>query len=210
MWQKCPLCGWELNISQNYCATVGGAEDSTNCSESVLRAFDVNAPEVGLNELGGWLKRNLSDVYSLSARRFEELTADVFSSHGYRVALTQSTRDGGADILLLKHDSDMLTAIVECKRYARRRRVGVSLVRTLVGAAVAWDVRRAYLVTTSGFSPDAQHLVTDYQRYGYDIDLVGFSDLASLLGVYNPDLPRLDHLTSKMRAEIIVTNRETD
>src|SRR5829696_3437346 len=131
MWQKCPLCGWELNISQNYCATVGGAEDSTNCSESVLRAFDVNAPEVGLNELGGWLKRNLSDVYSLSARRFEELTADVFSSHGYRVALTQSTRDGGADILLLKHDSDMLTAIVECKRYARRRRVGVSLVRTL-------------------------------------------------------------------------------
>jgi hypothetical protein len=208
--QRCPLCGWRLEISENYRGTSRGEEQSTSGFESVLRKFDLNAPEVGLNELGGWLKRNLSDVYSLSPRRFEELTADVFNAHGYRVALTQSTRDGGADILLLQHDSDTLAAIVECKRYARRRRVGVSLVRTLVGAAVAWDVRRAYLVTTSGFSPDAQHLVDDYERYGYDIDLVGFSDLASLLGVYNPDLPRLDHLTSRMRAEIIAANRETD
>lgn len=198
----CPLCGWcrEKHYlwdreSELYEARV-----------SALKSFDINSSEVALKELGTHLRRRFSDIYSLSWRRFEELIADVFAAHGMDVVLTQETRDGGADILLYRR-SRKLYGIVECKKYADTRKVGVTPVRTLVGAAVDWNTRRAVLVTSSDFSSVARSKALDYLRKGYDIDLVAASDLLRLLEVYNERLLPLHLLTQEDRERIIRSNK---
>lgn len=114
---------------------------------------------------------------------------------------TQPTADGGADIVLLSNGNTH--AIVECKKYAESRTVGVELVRSLVGACVDWNVRRAYLVTTTGISATARAKASDYRRLGYDIDLVAATELAKLLEVYNSDLPPLGELDVDARRHVI-------
>lgn len=193
----CLLCGWYLYVEPD------GTEES-----AVLRIFDINSPNLPLDELGAHLRRSFADLYNITWRRFEALVADVFKANGYRVILTRQARDGGADIIVLRSESAHQEAIIECKKYAKRRRVGIQVVRAVVGAAVSWDVRRAVIVTSSAFSRDARLSTTEFQRRGFALDLVDAAELLSLLGVYNKALPPLDKLTESVRREIIVSNRQ--
>lgn len=182
-----------------------GADDYTDFA--ALKQFDINSSEIALAELGTYLKHKISNVHNLSWRRFEELVEDVFRAYGFRTSLTQQTRDGGADILIMHNERDSIEAIIECKKYANSRKIGIGIVRALVGAAVDWDVRRAYLVTTTDFSVDAMKKAMDYKKRGYDIDLVAMSDLLKMLSVYNKNMPKLSELTEERRREIIVANQ---
>jgi hypothetical protein len=201
----CPLCGWSYH--QVALLHTSGypmwRED-----RGVLRCFDINSTDLGLSELGAHLRQRFSDVCSLSWRRFEELAADVFRSHGWQVVLTQATRDGGADLILLHKRSGEAYAIVECKKYSKSRRVGVEVVRTLVGAAVDWNVHRAYLVTSSDFTREALTKAAEYgaKDYQVSLDLVSATEFLTLLNVYNVKMPPLEKLSEKTRAEIILAN----
>ena len=199
--RRCPLCGWYLRYW--YCPGVFFSPDNPHIP--VLRTFDINASTVALEELGTYVKARYRDVGLLTPRRFEELVADVFAHHGFYVRLTQQTRDNGADILVLDRNG-IIDAIIECKRYRNNRRVGISSLRELVGAAVDWRVRRAKLVTSSDFSSVVRSKSADYKLRGFDIDLVAASDLLSMLEVYNERLPVLADLTPEARSEIIRLN----
>jgi hypothetical protein len=192
----CPVCGWyyEDHVYPEFYEDKG-------CL-AVLKECDVGAREIILSELGSHLRRRRQDVYYLSPRRFEELVEDVFKNYGFRTVLTAASRDNGADVILLHSDTKEAAAIVECKRYANPRSVGVEIIRCLVGAAVDWKVSRAYLVTSSSFSREAQVKVLDFKNRGIEIELVAMADLVSLLRVYNADLPRLDALTADDRRQI--------
>jgi len=204
-WRRyCPLCGWHIESVPD----VFGMEAPIIGGDSirVLKEFNLNAAELPLAELGTHLKRSYADIYCLSWRRFEELVTDVFKTHGYDCVLTQATGDDGADILIYRRGDQSLWAVVECKKYANSRRVGVASVRQLVGAAVDWNVRRAYLVTSSEFSRIAQNKARNFLGTGYEIDLVAASELLGLLDVYNEHLPPLHLLTTEVREEIIRAN----
>lgn len=196
----CPLCGWEYRDHQE------AEPEHDSAKISFLKECCINGSEIALDELGTHLKRRREDVYLLSARRFEIVVADVFKTHGFRVILTAQSRDNGADIVLLHNERNDATAIVECKRYASNRPVGVSLVRYLAGAAIDWEVNKAYLVTTSSFSSIAHKKVMDYARRGIEIELIAMSELAMLLGVYNTKLPPLSKLTSDERRQIVASS----
>jgi hypothetical protein len=73
-----------------------------------------------------------------------------------------------------------------------------------VGAAVDWEVRKAYLVTSTRTTRDARELASDYRKKGYEVDLVAGSDLLSMLKVYNSGVPRLEYLSKKIRDELIL------
>lgn len=208
---RCPLCGWWTRAQD---ASTGmysdyrhGVLTSSNHSiEAVLESFDVSSSEIALSELGSHLKRQFSDVQNLSWRRFEELMADVFARHGYRVRLTQPSNDDGADIVVLQSDTDGHVEIIECKKYSRQNRIGVELVRQLVGAALLWRVKRAKLVTTSDFTAGARDATKRLRDRGYAIDLVAASDVLRLLGVYNESLPRLELLSLTDKRDIVQAN----
>ena len=197
---KCMLCGWYW-----YCSS------DDKCFEGIrhssLAGFDINSPDLGLDELGTYLKHRFADPTALSWERFEDLANDVFKARGYRTVQTARTKDGGADVLLLGA-GDKVSAIVECKKYSKENTIGVALVRTLVGSAVYWDVKEAYLVTTTMFSSVARNYVTDFRTRGYAVNLIDCTEFLKYLEVYNRDLPDLNKLTPAKREEIIAANME--
>jgi len=96
-------------------------------------------------------------VYDLSSRGFEKLVAELLQRLGYSVQLTPASRDGGKDIYAARKDHlGTFLYIVECKRYAPDRRVGVALVRQLHGVVQAEQATAGILATTSFFTRDAQ------------------------------------------------------
>lgn len=202
--RSCPLCGWNLKFEPEL--WVGGEAPHMSGSQrmSVLREFDINSPEVALGEIGSHLKQHYSDVYALDWRRFEELVCDVFKAHGFTCTLTQRSRDGGADVLVFSQGSKP-SAIVECKKYAASRKVGIVALRALVGAAVDFQVRRAYLVTNTDFSCVIREKVSDFKRHGFEIDLVAASEFLSLLEVYDEKLPPI-HLLDREALDQIIKN----
>jgi HJR/Mrr/RecB family endonuclease len=103
------------------------------------------------------LMQNPDQLHSLSSREFEEFIAELLTRDGFRVKLTPPTRDGGKDILAFAD-----TAIgehlyyVECKRYAPRNPVDVTIVRQLYGVLDAENATAGMIVTTSSFTKDAR------------------------------------------------------
>lgn len=197
----CPLCGWLYRLESHLGTTLTDLE-----TNYVLQHFSLDSESVALHELGTALRHDRAGVYQISPRRFEMLVEDIFARLGFKTLLTPSTRDGGADILILHNTSQRLIAIVECKHFRNHRVVGAGIVRCLVGAAIAFDVRKAYLVTSSDFTPPARHTAESMRVHGYEIDLVALADLAQLLGVYNTALPRVDKLRQRDIRSIIQEN----
>lgn len=105
------------------------------------------------------LMANPALMRSLPSRSFEELVAELLDRQGLGVMLTPQTRDGGRDILAtLKTPVGEHLFLVECKRFAPTRPVGVDLVRQLYGVVEMEKASAGVIVTTSSFTRDARAL----------------------------------------------------
>jgi HJR/Mrr/RecB family endonuclease len=105
----------------------------------------------------------------LSPREFEKLIAEIFNTFGYHVELTARTRDGGRDVVAVKHQDDILyKLLIECKRYSPHRKVGVAHVRELYAVKTIERATKAILATTSMFTADARRLE---QKLIYELEL---------------------------------------
>jgi len=113
-------------------------------------------------------------LFAVDPRFFEELIGSIYGDLGYKVILTKRTRDDGRDIICLARKDGMdIKLIIECKRYAPRRKITVSQVRSLYGVAQSERVTRAILATTSSFSEPARAFATPHvwqlSLFDYDI-----------------------------------------
>lgn len=98
--------------------------------------------------------------------------AEAFAAEGFGVQLTPESRDGGYDVLAIRHreHTDDEVVLVECKRYNDRRKVGIEVVRQLVGVVCIESATRGVIATTSRFSRPA---VETARRVGltlYDLE----------------------------------------
>ena len=127
------------------------------------RAYKAIVTDIrGVNET---LLRELGEhpevLWKLSPRMFEGIVAEIFARMGYEVSLTPSTRDGGKDIYAVaKTDVGSFLYIVECKKYAPDRPVGVALVRSLNGVLEEEKATVGIIATTSYFTKGAN----EFQR----------------------------------------------
>lgn len=101
-------------------------------------------------------QRALSDLAALSWQQFEELIADAFRRHGYRVREVggRGRADGGVELVLSR---DGETTVVQAKHW-RNDRVGVQLVRELYGVQRALQAERSMFVAIGRYTADAQQL----------------------------------------------------
>lgn len=82
---------------------------------------------------------------SLSPREFEYELAQLYKYYGYKVNVTQASRDGGVDIIA----KDELGRIyIQCKAYSKP--VGVKPVRELYGVMCADGVSRGIVACIGG------------------------------------------------------------
>jgi len=133
--------------------------------EGIYTNNDIEATEKYLvwipnleSELLSYFRVNPQRLYDMQPRAFEELVASIFRNNGFIVELTPETRDGGFDIIAVENSA--LTGhnmyLIECKRYARDRHVGIGVVQRLLGVVIQHQATKGIIVTTSYFSADAQ------------------------------------------------------
>lgn len=95
-------------------------------------------------------------IHDLTPRQFEEFMAELLEREGMNVTLTPPSKDGGYDILATsKSQFGSHLYLVECKRYAPNRPVGVELVRNLYGLVEQKGATAGILATTSRFTKGA-------------------------------------------------------
>src|ERR1035441_364043 len=154
-------------------AAAGVRRGGVDRSQSAFRAGTFGQPmnTQHLREIS----ENQHLLDTLTSREFEELVAVILESYGLQVSLTPPTRDGGYDILAIQTGVPGLDAtwIVECKKYAEDRRIGVEIVRNLFGVRDYLSIANAAIVTTASFTRDA----LDFARNRGAIKLIDRSQL---------------------------------
>lgn len=137
------------------------------------------------SELINYLKKHPKALYEIKPRQFEELIAEILASYGWQVDLTPSTRDGGYDIYAISpvHRKETTSWIIECKKNAHDRKVGVDIVRALYGLRMDLQIANAMLATTSYFSRDAHA----YKASRYDLKLKDYGNILEWINQYRPN-----------------------
>jgi restriction system protein len=97
--------------------------------------------------------------------------------------LTKHTRDGGYDIIAMRHlnKHNSLKFLVECKRNAEQRKVGIGGVRAFKEVVQAENANRELLVTTPYFTKDAEQKMN---QVPYLIDYKDKNDLINWVANY--------------------------
>ncbi len=131
-----------------------------------------------LRRVGNLLLRSVEALLQLSPRAFEGAIARLYEQLGYEVRQTPATGDSGRDIFATKNGE---TFIIECKRYARDKRIGRPVLQKLFAAVTEEQAGGGILVTTADFSSTA----VEYGRK-YNIQLVSGLLLAQMFRVAFP------------------------
>jgi restriction system protein len=128
-------------------------------------------------------------LYALAPRQFEEVIAELLGRRGYDITLTPASKDGGVDIFAAKREAlGTFLYVVECKRYSPHKRVGVGLIRNLVGAIAQHHATAGMLATTSFFTAGARALE---QQFSWQVSLKDYADVSAWLDARGP-IPRSD------------------
>jgi restriction endonuclease Mrr len=104
-------------------------------------------------------------LYKLAPRKFEEIIATILKDMGCEIELTPETRDGGRDILaVFPSPFGKLMTIVECKRYAPHRKIGIEIVERFLWVLDRRDNASCGLIaTTTYFSSEAKALENEFK-----------------------------------------------
>ena len=137
----------------------------------------IPAPVAAFNS---WRKRRLLDsqkgidsIRALGWREFEELVGEAYRRQGYKVGEnTTAGPDEGID-LLLKKDGGLV--LVQCKQW-KSTKVGVNVVRELLGVMTAKHATSGILITSGIFTQEAKNFAADKP-----IDLVEGNQLLQLI-----------------------------
>ena len=119
---------------------------------------------------------NPEALITMDRLEFEELVAEIFDRFSFDVELTARTRDGGRDVIAIRHDPVAVKYLIECKRPDPGGYVGVAPVRELLGVKTDEQATKAVLATTARFSSDAKLLfernswVLEGRDYGGVVD----------------------------------------
>ena len=119
-----------------------------------------------------YVRLNPLRLYQLTSRQFEQVIAEIFDGLGFRIELTQQTRDGGRDIIAIRERVIREKYLIECKRYSRGRPIGVGHVRALLGVVHSEGATKGILATTSHFTGPSKDFLEDneWQLEGCDFD----------------------------------------
>jgi len=109
------------------------------------------------DKLCEYLAVHPDQLHHLNPRDFEYLAGEIFRSYGWAVDFTARTRDGGYDIIATRRSQPSdLCVLVQAKRYAPNRPIGVDIVRSLYGLRTLHSVSQVVLVTSSYVTKDAK------------------------------------------------------
>lgn len=109
----------------------------------------------------------IKDIDQMDGFLFEEYLKELYLLMGYKVELTQSVGDYGADLILTKEGKRI---VIQAKRYSKN--VGVTSVQEIIGAKGYYKADEARVVTNSYFTKPAINLAKELDVKLVDRDLL--------------------------------------
>jgi HJR/Mrr/RecB family endonuclease len=126
----------------------------------IIARFDgprVVLPESGWDAVCAAISSEPQLLHELHWRRFEDLLAALLERFGWRVEPMGYTKDDGIDIIAIRRIEPGIDVhmLVQCKKFAPSRKVGVELVKELWATKAEHSFDLAMLATTSNFTRGA-------------------------------------------------------
>lgn len=117
------------------------------------------------------------EIDKMDGVQFEHYLMALFKKHGYRVKLTPSSNDFGADLLLKSKEE----IVVQAKRY--KNKVGIKAVQEIVSAKNYYQANQAWVVTNNFFTSQAVKLAN-----ASNVKLIDRKSLINMIQKINPDV----------------------
>jgi HJR/Mrr/RecB family endonuclease len=137
-------------------------------------------PQPSLSVLATWkeiavaIAKDSRRLYSISAPAFEELVARLLQTFGWEVDIVARSGDDGIDAIatrLVKPDIT-IRMMVQAKRYAAHRKVGIDQVRELWAVKWKHGFHDALLATSSSFTRGAKDQAEQWRLTLRDHDAI--------------------------------------
>jgi restriction system protein len=116
------------------------------------------------------LLRNGKFLSELNWRDFEKLIGDLLESEGWKIQITQPTRDGGIDVIAEKKDFALgkIKSVWQAKKYGGSNKVKLNEVRELSAIRDSEMATKGVMVTTNHLTNDAvKWIKRDIYRLNY-------------------------------------------
>lgn len=136
------------------------------------------------------LKRSgISEIDKMDGRQFEHYLGLLFKSKGYKVEVTKSSGDFGADLVIQK---DGKRIVVQAKRHSKN--VGISAVQEAQAAIAHYKAHEAWVVSNRGFTNAAVQLAASNS-----VHLIDREKLIAMVLQMNPDaVPSAEQVRKKI------------
>jgi restriction system protein len=95
-------------------------------------------------------KSGILDIDKMSGRQFEEYLAVLFRKRGFKVKITKTSGDYGADLIIKK---DSAITVVQAKRYSSK--VGIKAVQEIQASMKYYKAEKSMVVTNNYFTGPA-------------------------------------------------------
>lgn len=120
---------------------------------------------------------SLDQIDKMTGTEFEYFLEILFKQFGYTASVTSGSHDYGADLILHK---DGKKIVVQAKRYAKNRKVGIAAIQQIHSAGSYYEADECWAFTNSHFTKSAIDLAnacgvmlferSDLTNFTYSLD----------------------------------------
>jgi len=208
----CNLCGWWFVSKDTWDSSCGSVPDralrSLTATGAALRTFSLGPDDQQLVILESEIQAHLAGNGPSSAwAALEDATKGVFREFGYQARVTARSKDGGIDVIVDHTEFGDVYAQVK----HTKNKVGVRVLRELVGTMAINGATNSLLVTSSGFTRGVTKEQALAAQKGFIVELVdGSRLLASLNLTYRRASPTISEVMDVARPNVQLIWDEVD
>jgi restriction endonuclease Mrr len=208
----CPDCGWWLASKDTWDSSCGSVPDRaircTRATGAALQRYGSGPTGSSLEQLRDEIELHVRGKGNSDAwAAMEDATLAILNSMGYHVVATTRTKDGGVDVLL-EHTS-FGRVCVQVKH--SKNKIGVRVLRELIGTMCIHSANDGLLVTSSAFTrgtEDERDLAQE--NAGRVIELVDGRQFLAALNLTSRDKPpTLDEIAAVAEPSVEIIYGET-
>lgn len=209
---RCNTCGWWFVSKDTWDSSCGSVPDralrSISATGAALRTFSQGPSDEQLNTLEGEIADHVQGRGSSVAwATLEDVTKGVFREFGYEARVTARSKDGGIDVIVDHADFGDVYAQVK----HTKNKVGVRILRELVGTMAINGATNSLLVTSSSFTRGATKEQVLAAQKGFKVELVDGSRLLSSLKLtYRRNPPTLTEVLDIAKPNVQLIWEEVD
>lgn len=208
----CDLCGWWFVSRDTWDSSCGSVPDralrSLTATGAALRTFSPGPADEQLVTLESEIQAHLhGNGPSTAWAALEDVTKGVFREFGYQARVTARSKDGGIDVIVDHAEFGDVYAQVK----HTKNKVGVRVLRELVGTMAINGATNSLLVTSSGFTRGVTKEQALAAQKGFIVELVdGSRLLASLNLTYRRTPPAISEVMDVARPNVQLIWEEVD